>query len=141
LLLQNLREKYFKNIDCQVLLFQELCREMSIEWDYSQPKDMINRVIVKLSQMKESIILFVDEFLPCVSNGQKTPDWSDIKTIDNVVWILSLNPAGYSDETIDLRPPVSDKVLSTKLVRGHRNCLEIRSVVISSLYTKAVDRL
>ena len=68
LLLKNLREKYFKNIDCQILSFEELCREMNIEWDIAQPKDMINRVIVKLSQMKENIILFVDELFPCHYN-------------------------------------------------------------------------
>ena len=76
--------------------------------------------------MKENIILFVDELNLCHSNGQITSDWSDVKT-DNVFWILSVRADGSSEETINLRPPVSDKVLSTKLVRGHRNCLEIRS--------------
>ena len=76
----------------------------------------------------------MDELYPCVGEGQTTPDWSDITTADNVIWILSVNPVSDSDEMINLSPPVSDKVLSTKLVRGHRNCLEIRSVVISSFY-------
>ena len=81
--------------------------------------------------MKENIILFVDELDACHSGGQTTPDWSDVTTADNVVWILSVQPGSASDETINLRPPISEKVLSTKLVHGHRNCLEIRSVVIS----------
>ena len=77
LLLQNLREKYFKNIDCHVLLFEELCHEMNIEYDWKQPKDMINRVIEKLSQMKENIILFMDEFRPMGFPGeQQPPDWT-----------------------------------------------------------------
>ena len=130
LLLQNLREKYFKNIDSQVLTFENLCYDLDITFKARQPKDMINKVTVKLSQMKENIILFVDELFACHIYGQATPDWSDVTTADNVVWILSVQPNGNSDKTINLRPPVSDKVLSTKLVRGHRNCLEIRSVVI-----------
>ena len=60
LLLQNLREKYFKNIDSQVLSFENLIRDLDIEYDGSQPKDMINKVTGELSQMKENIILFVD---------------------------------------------------------------------------------
>merc|ERR1719300_1595673 len=68
----------------------------------------------------------VDEMFACREEGQTTPDWSDITSADNLVWIVSLQPFSGSDETINLRPPVSDKVLSTKLVRGHRNCLEIR---------------
>ena len=106
--------KYFKNIECQVLSSKELCREMNIEHDTSQPKDMINKVIVKLSQMKENIILFVDELRACDSNGQRKPNWSDVKTADNVVWTLSLNPAGFSKETINLRPPVREGVPQKK---------------------------
>ena len=134
LLLQNLREKYFKNIDSQVLPFKTLCRDLNITFEYTQPKDMINKVTVKLSQMKENIILFVDELWACRSDGMTTPDWRDVTTADNVVWILSVQPFNDSDKMINLSPPESDKVLSTKLVRGHRNCLEIRSVVISSFY-------
>ena len=89
-------------------------------------------VLLKLSQMKENVILFVDELFACDSEGQTTPDWSDVTTADNVVWILSVQPGGGSDEMINLSPPVSDKVFSTKLVRGHRNCLEIRSAAIST---------
>ena len=135
LLLRNLRKKYFKNIDCQVVGLLDLCGQLNIEYDNKHPKDLINRVINKLRENDDvTTILMVDEVNPCQDDGQTTPDWSDVKTVDNVVWILSLNPASGSDETINLRPPVSDKVLSTKLVRGHRNCLEIRSVVISSFY-------
>ena len=131
LLLQNFREKYFKNIDCQVLPFKVLCDGLNIEFVINQPRVMINKVIVKLAEMKEKIVILVDELYPCVGEGQTTPDWSDVTTADNVVWILSVRPSSSSDETINLSPPVSDKVLSTKLVRGYRNCLEIRSVVIS----------
>ena len=55
LLLQNLREKYFKNMDCKVLSFYELCSEMNIKYDWTQPKDLINRVIDKLSQMNKQL--------------------------------------------------------------------------------------
>ena len=134
-LLQNLREKYFKNIDCQVVPLRDLCGQLNIEFEVKHPKDTINRVINKLRENDDvTTILMVDEVWPCHSEGQTTPDWSDIMTADNVVWIVSVRPDSTSDETINLRPPVSDKVLSTKLVRGHRNCLEIRSVVISSFY-------
>ena len=108
LLLQNLRENYFKNIDAQVLPFEDLCRDLNIKPDMYQPKDMINKVTGKLSQMKENIILFVDELFACVDDGQRTPDWSDVTTADNVVWILSVNPASNSHETINLSLPVRE---------------------------------
>ena len=132
MLLEKFRDKYFKNINCQVMRLDKLCAKMEIEFDWNQPRDLISRVITKLSESDDvTTILMVDELFPCRVEGQTTPDWSDVTTADNVVWILSVRPSSSSDETINLSPPVSDKVLSTKLVRGYRNCLEIRSVVIS----------
>ena len=100
---------------------------MNIEFDYKHPKELIKSVIERLSRRNDRItILFVDEVIPCLLEGQITSDWSNISTADNVVWILSLQPFSDGHETINLIPPVSDNVLSTKLVRGHRNCPEIR---------------
>ena len=48
LLLQNLREKYFKNIDCQVLSLSDLCGQLHIELDWKHSKDTINRVINRI---------------------------------------------------------------------------------------------
>ena len=56
---------------------------MNIEYDFTQPKDMINRLVVKLSQTKENIILFVDELRACDKDGQRTPDWIDVKIVEN----------------------------------------------------------
>ena len=135
LLLENFREKYFKNIATRVLSYSALCQELNIKHDIFKPKDVINKVILKLTERKEeTTILMIDELYACSKVGQTTLHWNDVTTADNVVWIFSLAPASDSSEMINLSPPVSDKVLSTKLVRGYRNCLEIRSVVISSFY-------
>ena len=136
LLLQNFRTKYFPNIeDIRIQTMGKLCEELEIKGDFNQPKDMINKVVTKLSEKEdETTILMCDELVSCHKKGQKTPDWRDVSTADNVVWILSVRPDSDSVETINLNPPSEPTILVTKLLHGHRNCKEIRSVVISSLF-------
>ena len=50
-------------------------------------------------------------------------------TGDNVVYILSVRPIGGSEITNLTPPSNSELVVERKLIQGHRNCPEIRSVV------------
>ena len=130
LLLQNLKEKYFPNMnsDISVKPLQKLCEDLNIDWDRQYPKEMINKVVGSLSSSDpEQITIFMcDELWACDSYGQVSADWSDLSTAPNVVWILSLNPMGYSYEMPNFRPPSGPGILSTKMVHGHRNCYQIR---------------
>ena len=134
-LLENIRQKYLVNIcDVQILPLYQLCQELNIECDYNHPRDLINNVIRELSSAKthDVTIFLCDEIYPCWNDdGQITPDWRDVITPDNVQWILSFNPRGYSKETINLTPPSHSSVVERKLIHGHRNAYLIRSVGIS----------
>ena len=133
LLLRNFKEKYFKNIDSEVVSFKALCEKLNIKNEFNRPIDMINKVTRKLGERRGVItLLMVDEMSAAYACGQETPDWSNVTTADNIVWILSSSPTSCCDKINYLRPPVSNKVLSTKLLRGHRNCLEIRSVAMAT---------
>ena len=136
LLLKNLKEKYFPNMNISVKTFNKLCEDLNIDFDYKYPKDLIKKVVGSLSSSDpEQITIFMcDELWACVSDGQVSADWSDLSTAPNVVWILSVNPASNSDEMQNFRPPSGPGILSTKLVHGHRNCYQIRSVLILSFY-------
>ena len=136
-LLENIRQKYLNNIsDVEILPLDDLCEELNIEFDYDSPRDLINKVIVSLSSAKthDVTIFLCDEILPCSYTGQTTPDWRDVMTPDNVQWILSFNPRGYTVETINLTPPSHSSVVERKLIHGHRNAYLIRSAGISSFY-------
>ena len=128
-LLTNMRE-YLKNIDVQILTLKQLCKDLNCKWDITQPKDTINAVIRSLSSDKtDQLTIFVcDEVEPCRSDGQTTPDWTDLATADNVEWILSMRPACGSRETINMKPPSDPSILDRKLLHGHRNSYLIRSV-------------
>ena len=137
LLLENIRQKYLVNIsDVQIISLPYLCQQLNIEWDRKQPRDLINNVIRELSSAKthDVTIFLCDEIPPCDDVGQTTPDWRDVITPDNVQWILSFNPMGFSDETINLTPPSHSSVVERKLIHGHRNAYLIRSAGISSFY-------
>ena len=136
-LLENIRQKYLNNIsDVEILKLKDLCEELNIQFDYDNPRDLINKVIVSLSSAKthDVTIFLCDEILPCDDEGQTTPDWRDVMTPDNVQWILSFNPRGYSEETINLTPPSHSSVVERKLIHGHRNAYLIRSAGSSSFY-------
>ena len=130
-LLTNIRE-YFKNIEVNILPLHQLCKDLNCKWVMSQPKEMINAVIRSLSSDKtDQLTIFVcDEVPPCRSDGQTTPDWTDLATADNVEWILSIRPTCSSKETINLKPPSDPSILERKLLHAHRNSYQIRSVSI-----------
>lgn len=128
-LLTNMRE-YLKNIEVEILSLYQLCEDLNCKWDITQPKDTINAVIRSLSSDKtDQLTIFVcDEVSPCQSEGQTTPDWTDLATADNVEWILSMRPSGKSKEAINMKPPSDPSILDRKLLHGHRNSYPIRSV-------------
>ena len=122
------------NTDISVKPLAKLCEDLNIDWDIYNPKEMIKKVVGSLSSSdpEQITILMCDELYGCHYEGQVSADWSDLSTAPNVVWILSVNPAGNSGEMPNFRPPSGPGILSTKLVHGHRNCYQIRSVHILS---------
>ena len=113
-LLENIRQKYLANIsnisEVQILPLSQLCKELNIKWDRSHPRNTLNKVIAKLSSAKtHGITIFLcDEIPPCWFKGQTTPDWRDVITQENVQWILSFNPRGYSysEKTLKITFPI-----------------------------------
>ena len=137
LLLENIRQKYLVNIsDVQILPLEQLCRELNIKFDGYNLRETLNKVISSLSSAKthDITIFLCDEIPPCEFAGQTTPDWRDVITPENVQWILSFNPLGGSEETMNLTPPSHSSVVERKLIHGHRNAYLIRSAGISSFY-------
>ena len=143
LLLQNFKEKYFPNMntDISIKTVANLCEDLNIDYERKYPKDMINKVVGSLSSSdpEQITILMCDELHGCDDDGQVSADWSDLSTAPNVVWILSVNPMGLSDEMSNLRPPSGPGILSTKLVHGHRNCYQIRSVTVFYHFTFVIN--
>ena len=139
-LLENIRQKYLANItnisEVQILLLRQLCEELNIKFDPIHPRHTINNVLQSLSSAKthDVTIFLCDEIVPCSGGGQTTPDWRDVDVSEGCQWILSLNPKGWTTETINLTPPSHSSVVERKLIHGHRNAYLIRSAGISSFY-------
>ena len=133
-LLANFRE-YLKNIDAQILPLKQLCENLNCKWDISQPKKTINAVIRSLSSDKShQLTIFVcDEVSPCRREGQRTPDWTDIATADNVEWILAMAPTSDSRKTMEMMNPSHPAIQDGKLLYSYRNSYPIRSVIICFL--------
>ena len=133
-LLNNFSEHYFANVDVTILPMAKLAKDLGLNLDFDYSKDAMTKIIKSLSSSDHLTILLVDELWACHRRGQVSADWSDLPTAPNVVWILCVNPQGWSDEMPNFRPPSGPRILSTKLVHGHRNCYQIRSVGILSFY-------
>ena len=69
------------------------------------------------------VILLCDE----VKNGMSA-DWSNMKTCQNVIWLLAVNPRSDINKKIKLKivPPTTDQVLSHYMEIKYRNCIQIR---------------
>ena len=108
---------------------EKLCEELGLEdIDFKHPKEEMTKIMNSLSGSDKITIFLCDELHACDKDGQVLADWSDLTTAPNVVWILSVSPEGGSDDMQNFRPPSGPGILSSKLVHGHRNCYQIRSV-------------
>ena len=65
LLMKNLKEKHFCEIEASICSFKMLSESLDIDFDFKQPKKMIMEVVKKLSERKETTILFCDEIFSC----------------------------------------------------------------------------
>ena len=133
ILMKNFKEKHFCEMDISICSLKMLSESLDIDFDYQHPKKMIEEVVNKLSERKEMTILLCDELFSCDTEGQKTPDWSDMRTADNVVWILALRPDSGSRETTNLIEPRDANVHVTK--GGYHLCLEIKRDKCNTILT------
>ena len=136
-LMENMKNQLRNIEEVSVLPLQQFCQNIGIKYDWRQTKDMINKIIRSLSTDSDHHHLFVcDEVYACHRDGQKTADWSDLATAENITWVLAIKP--NNDDSTDnknLTPPSdSDSIISRKLLHSHRNCYQIRSVSVGLFY-------
>ena len=130
-LLNNFRTKYLVNMkNIEVISLREMFSDLSIEYNYSTPRDTINRVITSLSDKypDEITLLLVDEVFPS-EKDQPTPDWRDLEVRENVIWLLGLSPRASFASSTEVLPPENSFVLTRHLVHKHRNCPQIRNFI------------
>ena len=109
----------------------KLCRDLNIENNNGNPRELVNRVIRSLSDSSdgnEVTLLLIDEVRPSASS-QPAPDWRQLEVKDNVIWLLALSPQALSASSTKVLPPEKGFVLTRHLVFKHRNCPQIRNVI------------
>ena len=102
----------------------KLCGDLNIEYDKRQPQSTMNNVVRSLSNKytDSTVILLCDE-VQCY----ESPDWSNMETCHNVIWLLAINPRSNSyDGNMNIVYPTSDDVLCQQLQVKYRNCHQIR---------------
>ena len=122
-LLDKYRSHYLVNIDnINFTDIKQLCDDLNIEYDQYEPQSTMNNVVRSLSDKytDSTVILLCDE-VQCM----RSPDWSNMKTCHNVIWLLAINP--YSNGAdMNIVYPTSDDVFSQQLQIKYRNCHQIR---------------
>ena len=122
-LLDKYREQYLVNIEnINFTYIKQLCDDLNIEYDYNYPQSNMNNVVRSLSDKytDKMVILLCDE-VRC----SKSPDWSNMKTCHNVIWLLAINPSS-NRSNMKIVYPTSKHVLSQQLQVKYRNCHQIR---------------
>jgi hypothetical protein len=71
----------------------------------------------------------MDEVKPMSDDDNIGADWSDLKTRDNVDYLVALSPY-VRDVNVNVTPPSDNLTLSHQLLTQHRNCPEIRKFVM-----------
>ena len=122
-------QKQLRNIEeVSIQPLRQFCKDIGIEFDKKRPKDLINKIIRKLSTNSDRHHLFVCDEIPCGhEDGEATPNWADLETAENVTCVLALRPDG-NDDMQNLTPPSGPSIISRKLLHSHRNSYQIRSV-------------
>ena len=126
-------EKYLENMkDVEVVSVLELCGDLGIEFNKYTPRDTMNRVITALSDSSDTevVLLLIDEVPPC-HEKQTSPDWRHIEVKENVIWLLALSPRAFSANSTEVLPPEDSFVLTRHLVVKHRNCPQIRNIIMT----------
>ena len=77
-----------------------LCADLKIEFHKSKPQQTLNLMLQLLSEeySDSTVIILCDE----VRNAE-SEDWSDMKTCDNVIWLLAINPRSIDRYIMQLR--------------------------------------
>ena len=123
-LLDKYRSHYLVNIDdINFSDIKQLCDDLNIKFDDGQPESTMNNVVRSLSDKytDSTIILLCDE-VRCFGS----PDWSNMETCHNVIWLLAINPRSYGRGNMNIVYPTSDDVFSQQLQVKYRNCHQIR---------------
>ena len=121
-LLDKYRQQYLVNMgDIIFTNIEQLCRDLNITYVIYESQSTMNNVVRSLSDKYTDslVILLCDE----VCND--SPDWSEMKTCHNVVWLMAINSYGVGGN-MNIVYPTSADVLSQQLLVKYRNCHQIR---------------
>ena len=123
-------EEKLRNIPVvQVASFQKICEDHHLKYDWSSPRESVNKLIEKLSETSSdtTTLFLMDEVLPCC-RGQTDPDWSKLVLRENVIWLLGLTSRAWNTTSTNIVPKEDSRVLEQCLPYKHRNCDEIRDI-------------
>ena len=70
----------------------QLCLDLNIEYDSWEPQSTMNNVVRSLSdKYTDSLVILLCDEVQCM----RSPDWSEMKTCHNVVWLMAINPRSH----------------------------------------------
>ena len=123
-LLDKYRQQYLVNMgDIIFTNIRQLCRDFNIKYDHRVPQSTMNNVVRSQSdKYSDSLVILLCDEVKCWDS----PDWSNMETCHNVIWLMAINPRSNAVVNMNIVPPTSDDVLSQQLQVKYRNCHQIR---------------
>ena len=122
-LLDKYRQQYLVNMgDIIFTNIEQLCLDLNIKYSSTDSQSTMTNVVRSLSnKYSESLVILLWDEVWCWTS----PDWSNMETCHNVIWLMAINPSSSGDDK-KIVPPTSDSVLSQQLQVKYRNCHQIR---------------
>ena len=109
-LMDKYREHYLVNIeDINFTNIQQLCHDLNIKYNNMKPQSTMNNVVRSLSdKYTDSLVILLCDEIFCY----ESPDWSNMETCHNVIWLMAINPMSNVVGNMEIVTPTSDDVLS-----------------------------
>ena len=123
-LLDKYRHHYLANIeDINFTPMEQLCDDLNIKFDWHNTLSLMTNVVRSLSdKYTDSLVILLCDEIFCY----ESPDWSNMETCHNVIWLMAINPMSNVVGNMEIVTPTSDDVLSQQLLFKYRNCVQIR---------------
>ena len=129
-LLDKYRQHYLVNMgDIIFTNIEQLCLDLNIKHSSTDSQSTMTNVVRSLSNTyAESLVILLWDEVMCF----ESPDWSNMETCHNVIWLMAINPQGGGVGNMNIVSPTSDDVLCQQLYIKYRNCFQIRLVIVQS---------
>ena len=149
-LMRDLQDKYLPDLseatEVRFMTVRDLAKELGVKYDLFHPKSTMASILSRLSSTSPSspiTLLLADEVQPmsyhedgerCEECGVEGADWSAFHSYPGVDFLIALQTWSHSESLYQVTPPEHLDTLSRRLRTPHRNCRQVRRLLLFTIH-------